>query len=110
MRRLKATLPDEMELSHGDTTFKVRYDYDRGEEQWFDARAGVGSPGYDPFVEITEVNFGNGWQAPDMYPQFDANACAPEVMAKLADIEADYWEAQADAEYEAWQENKRLWG
>ena len=31
---------------------EVEFDFDRGESQWFDARAGVGSPGYGPSVEI----------------------------------------------------------
>lgn len=31
----------------------VEFDADRGEPQWFDARAGVGSPGYPPSVTIT---------------------------------------------------------
>ena len=30
----------------------VEFDYDRGEPQWFDAKAGVGSPGFPPSVEI----------------------------------------------------------
>ena len=86
-QRLK--LPTELELCHNDQTFLVRFDYDRGEDQWFDARAGVGSPGYDPFVEITEVNFGQGWESPDKFPIEDVKRWEDIILDKLADIEAD---------------------
>ncbi len=92
-------LPNELELFSEDTAFRVRFDYDRGEPQWFDARAGVGSPGYDPSVSITEVNFGAGWELPDAYPQLDLAACESEVMEKLADLEADENAARCEAEY-----------
>lgn len=100
------SLPNELELWHEDTPFRVRFDYDCGEAQWFDARAGVGSPGYDPFVVINEVNFGAGWESPDTYPQLDVSACEAEVMQKLADIEADTNAARDEAEYNAF--NERL--
>lgn len=99
-------LPTEMELFEGDTQFRVRYDYDRGEQQWFDARAGVGSPGYDPSVCITEVNFGAGWESPDAYPQLDFAACEAEVMERLAELEADEQAARDEAEYNA--RNERI--
>ena len=97
-------LPTEMELWHEDTPFRVRFDYDRGEQEWFDARAGVGSPGYDPFVEITEVNFGAGWESPDNYPQLNLSRCEQEVMERLAELEADEQAARDEAEYNAWNE------
>ena len=78
-----------------------------GEDQWFDARAGVGSPGYPPSVEITEVNFGAGWESPDVYPQLNLEACEQELMERLAALEADEYAAQADAEYAAWIDSKR---
>jgi hypothetical protein len=94
-------LPTELELWHEDTPFRVRFDYDRGEAQWFDARAGVGSPGHDPSVWINEVNFGNGWQSPEVYPQLNIEACEQEVMEKLAELEADEQAARDEAEYNA---------
>ena len=103
-----ARLPTELELWHDDTPFRVRFDYDRGEEQWFDARAGVGSPGYDPSVSINEVNFGAGWQSPDDYPQLNISACEDEVLQKLADLEAHENAARDEAEYNAF--NERLTG
>jgi hypothetical protein len=89
-------LPTEMELWHEDTPFRVRFDYDRGEEQWFDARAGVGSPGHDPSASINEVNFGAGWESPDAYPQLDLAACEVEVMERLAELVADEQAARDD--------------
>ena len=94
-------LPTEMELWHEDTPFRVRFDYDRGEQEWFDARAGVGSPGYDPFVSINEVNFGAGWESPDAYPQLDLAACEADVMGRLVDLEEDEQATRDEAEYNA---------
>ena len=97
-------LQTELELWHEDKPFRVRFDYDRGEDQWFDARAGVGSPGHDPSVCINEVNFGAGWESPDVYPQLNLEQCEAEVMEKLADLEADENAARDEAEYNAWNE------
>ena len=97
-------LPPELELIHNDAPIRVRFDYDRGEAQWFDARAGVGSPGYDPYVVITEVNFGAGWDDPDKYDQKDVAAWEAEVMTKLAELESEEQAARDEAEYDAWNE------
>ena len=92
-------LPTEMEFfAPDDTPFRVRFDYDRGEEQWFDARAGVGSPGYDPSVSVTEVNFGAGWELPDVYPQLNLEQIEAEIMEKLAELESDEQAARAERE------------
>lgn len=88
----------EIELCLDDgTTFKARYDADPGEDQWFDARAGVGSPGYPPSVEITEVNFGGGWETPDAYEQINWQAYEQEIMDRLAESEAEEEAARAEA-------------
>lgn len=99
-------LPTELELWHEDAPFRVRFDYDRGEQQWFDARAGVGSPGYDPSVTINEVNFGAGWESPEAYPQLDIAACEQAIMEKLAELESDEQAARDEVEYNA--QNERL--
>lgn len=99
-------LPTEIELYCDDLVFLARFDYDRGEAQWFDARAGVGSPGYDPSVTITEVNIGAGWESPETYPQIDIAACEEQLMEKLAELEADEQAARDEAEYNA--RNERL--
>jgi hypothetical protein len=101
---MRMKLPTELELWRGDVAFRVRFDYDHGEAQWFDARAGVGSPGHDPCVSINEVNFGNGWESPEAYPQLDLDACESEVLEKLAELEADENAARDEAEYNAWTE------
>ena len=101
-------LPSELEVLHGDGTILVRFDADRGEEQWFDARAGVGSPGYPPSVEITEVNLGAGWTTPDAHPELDLDALADQVMEKLGEAEEADNAAQTESEYQAWQESKTI--
>jgi len=83
-------LPTEFELSDGITTFRVRFDYDKGEREWFDAKEGVGSPGYGPEANITEVNFGGGWMSPEVFPQLDLEACEVEILDKLAKIEEEF--------------------
>ena len=81
-------VPAEFELyDQEDRAFRVRFDYDKGEAMWFDARAGVGSPGHDPSVWITEVNFGAGWELPEVYPQLDIAACEQEVMDRLGELQ-----------------------
>jgi hypothetical protein len=97
-------LPTEMLLWSDETPFCVRFDYDRGEQQWFDAGAGVGSPGYDPSVSITEINFGAGWESPETYPQLHVDTCEQEVLEKLAELEADDNAARDEAEYNAFNE------
>ena len=93
-------LPTELELrDQDDNPFRVRFDYDRGEQQWFDARAGVGSPGYDPSVCITEVNFGGKWESPEVYPQLNIEDCEQEVMDCLYVLEQDAQASRPDLEY-----------
>ena len=94
----------EMDLIAGtEDGIRVRYDYDKGEEQWFDARAGVGSPGYPASVEITEVCIGGAWGTPDQFPQLDIDACEQELMEKLAELEGAEEAERADAESADWQ-------
>jgi len=92
-------LPTELELrDQDDNPFRVRFDYDKGEQQWFDARAGVGSPGYDPSVCITEVNFGGKWELPEVYPQLNIEDCEQEVMDCLYVLEQDAQANRPDLE------------
>ena len=99
MRKQKA---QEMELCLDDgTDVRVRYDYDRGEEQWFDARAGVGSPGYDAYACVTELSFdGIKWSTPDMHPDIDFDKLDQTLMEKIAEAEAEEHAARAEAEYD----------
>ncbi len=83
-----------------DTPFLVRYDYDRGEAQWFDASAGVGSPGHDPCAEVTEVNFGKGWETPENYPQLNIEAIEADILERLAEIESEQYADRDEREYE----------
>lgn len=83
-------LPTELQFhAPDDTPFLVRFDFSRGESQWFDRRAGVGSPGHDPYAEVTEVNFGKGWESPEAYPQINYDALENEILERLAEIDAE---------------------
>ena len=102
-------LPTELIIDVDGLQMHFRYDADPGEDQWFDARAGVGSPGCPPSVMVTEVSLdGVTWNDPEMYPQLNMEVIEQEIMDKLADLEADENAAQAEAEYQAWEESKRL--
>ena len=72
----------------------VRYDADPGEEQWFDARAGVGSPGYPGGVAVTEVKVGDGQWTDDL-EQFDADWLArieADIETMLTEREQEHYE------------------
>jgi len=97
-------LPNELELWYEDTPFRARFDYSRGEAQWFDARTGVGSPGYDPYVVINEVDFGKGWETIEHYPPQNVEDWEQQVLEILADLEADEQAARDEAEYNAFNE------
>jgi hypothetical protein len=98
--------PTEFELydSDNDKHFRVRFDYDPGEREWFDHRAGVGSPGYPASAALTEVNFGTQWEAVETYPQLDVDSIEAEIMQEMADFEESEQAQRAEAEYNAWNE------
>lgn len=76
--------------------FKVYFDYDPGEDQWFDARAGVGSPGYPSSIEITGVDFGCGRESVNVSHQLNLDAIHNQIVdtvqAAENDDEAEYLE------------------
>ena len=94
-------LPDELSVTVGDGEFLVRYGYDRGEDQWFDARAGVGSPGCPAEVWITEVQINGEWFDADSVPSFDLDRAEDALSEKIADLEAAENAARDEAEYNA---------
>ena len=89
----------ELELmgDEGEPIF-VRFDHSVGEPQWFDATQGVGHPGCDPLVEITEVNFGFGWVPADRLMEKERDAFEAQIVFILELIKA---EQQADRPEEA---------
>ena len=102
--------PDHFDLSDDELSIRVKYDYDRGEQHWFDAKAGVGSPGYDPSVSITEVSIdGGAWTTPDAYPQFDWERYEQQVMEMLIELEADEQAARDEAEFQHWCDQVTMW-
>ena len=86
-----------VEVFIDDKPVLARYDYDPGEDQWFDARAGVGSPGYPPELQVTEVNFGTGWEPVENYPQLNIEAIEQAAMDKEDEIAREYWEGYAES-------------
>lgn len=80
-----------------DRPFKVRFDYDAGEEQWFDARAGVWSPGYPASVELYEVDFGKGWEPLETYPQLNTERIEEEVWKVIDNLHDAYWIGYAES-------------
>ena len=94
--RAKIKVPAFFTLWHEDTEFKASFDYDPGEDQWFDARAGVGSPGYPAIVCINEVDFGNGWEQLEKYPQLNLDACEQQIMDEIDKLHEAYWAEYAE--------------
>ena len=78
-----------------DVEHKVSYDFDPGESQWFDARAGVGSPGYPAHVEIVEID------PPIELTEAEADAVEQEIMDRITEESREYWDGVAEAYREA---------
>ena len=99
----------EMFLSD-DREVIVRYDYDPGESQWFDAKAGVGSPGYNAEVCITEINLGDGFVSIDKSGLDDAEIERLEdrLMVEISEEEEKINAERDEAEYNAWNEKLSL--
>ena len=93
-----------------DTVVIVRYDYSPAENQWFDARAGVGSPGSDAELYITEINLGNGFVSIDQSGLDDAEIERLEdrLMVDIAEEESESNAAFEEAEYNAWKDSRSL--
>jgi hypothetical protein len=103
-------LPTEMTVTIGEQDVSVRYDYDRGEPQSWNGLTGVGSPGYDPCVEITEVRFPAGaWETPDRYPQIDWSMIEDEVLQRLAELYVEEQAAYSDYMYDCAREDRMFW-
>jgi hypothetical protein len=103
-------LPD-LTVTLNDDEIACRYEYDPGEDQWFDARAGVGSPGYPAAVFVTEVCVGGEWidTGDERFTQEQRDRWDQQVSDKLDEHFASEHAARDEAEYAAYQEMK-LWG
>ncbi len=93
-----------------DTVVIVRYDYSPAEDQWFDARAGVGSPGCDAELCITEINLGNGFVSIDKSGLDDAEIERLEdrLMVDISEEESERNAEFEEAEYNAWKDSRSL--
>jgi hypothetical protein len=103
-----------LKVFYGDAEVPCRYDYDPGEEQWFDARQGVGSPGYPAEVSVTEVYVGGEWvdagnfgidQCKDWEQQIDDQLVEHFEAENAARDEAEY---AAHEEMKLWEADKGL--
>lgn len=65
----------------------VRFDYSQAEPQSFDHMRGVGHPGCDQMVEITEINFGSGWVSAEALTEKERDAFETQVLDILEQIE-----------------------
>jgi hypothetical protein len=94
--KARISVPKFFTLYHEDAEFKAAFDYEEGEEQWFDARAGVGSPGYPASVSLNEVDFGKGWEPLETYPQLNVDACEQQIMEEIDRLYEAYWAEYAE--------------
>ena len=95
----------EFETTIDDEIALVRYDYDGGEEEWFDARAGVGSPGYAASVEITEICDEDG----NWHPVTGEEPWYSRVEGEILDAMIEKNAADDQAQYESYQADKEYW-
>lgn len=110
---MRIKLPEFFTLhDDDDQPFRVRFDFDEGEEQWFDARAGVGSPGYPPSVEITAIDRGMGWAPVEAYPLLNLDSIEQQVMDRINAIYESEWEKRSEYERSQIETAKSLeqWG
>jgi hypothetical protein len=88
-------LPDHYVITVDDVDLKCYFDFDPGEEQWFDARAGVGSPGYPACVELVKTE-------PDInLSPAGVDYVEQEIMDRIDADSRDYWEGVAESYREA---------
>jgi hypothetical protein len=56
---LMMKVPEHLIVTLRDQEVRVWFDFDPGEDQWFDARAGVGSPGYPASIDNISLDLDN---------------------------------------------------
>jgi hypothetical protein len=108
----KYVQPERKMYLSDDREVIVRYDYSPAERQWFDARAGVGSPGCDAELCITEINLGNGFISIDQSGLDDAEIeierLEDRLMVDISEEESESNAAFEEAEYNAWKDSRSL--
>jgi len=88
-------LPNHYVITVDDVELKCYFDFDPGEEQWFDARAGVGSPGYPAFVELVKTE-------PDVnLSPTGVEYVEQEIMDRITEESREYWDGYAESYREA---------
>ena len=106
----KYVQPERKMYLSDDREVIVRYDYSPAEDQWFDARAGVGSPGCDAELCITEINLGNGFVSIDQSGLDDAEIERLEdrLIVDISEEESERNAEFEEAEYNAWKDSRSL--
>ena len=72
----------------GTTEVLAKFDYDRGEPQWFDARVGYGSPGYPASVEVTSIFIGGVEIDPAILSSETLERIEEQLIEKITEIES----------------------
>ena len=97
----------EIEVTYLGVQLKVRYDYDPGESQWFDHRAGVGSPGHGPGVEVLEIHVHDGqWLCCSCLNDEAREAIEEALMEKIGEMHMERDLERADALYDQFKEDR----
>jgi len=98
--------PERTLYLHDDREVVVRFDYDKGEREWFDHKAGVGGPGSDPKVEITEIDLGDGFVPPNRcgLPERIITGLESQLLDRIQEEQAEIEQRRADYEYDACRE------
>ena len=99
----------ELTVTLNDQQLPCRYEHDPGEDQWFDAKQGVGSPGYPSETYVTSVLYGGLWTDAEDFPEAQRDKWHQQIIDQLNDHFAAENAARDEAEYAAFQEMKR-WG
>jgi hypothetical protein len=105
-KRIKVNLPSLD--GFGTTEVEVEYDYDRGERQWFDAKAGVGSPGYPPSVEVTLIDIGGIKIDPAILSESTLDRITQEVMDAIITFEEEDNAGRGEELYDQLKEERLL--
>lgn len=82
-------IPPHLPVTIGDAKGLAFFDYDRGEEQWFDARAGVGNPGYPASVSINEIHFFGETILPETLSEETLQRMEQEIIDQIVELERE---------------------
>lgn len=83
-------IPESLKILLRGHEVEAFFDYDRGEDQWFDALKGVGSPGYPASVEVTKLINAFGVEIPlDTVHEVELESMEQQLIDRIVEIEAE---------------------